>query len=58
MIAIIVCAVITVFSILFALKKYVDMLTIIYIMQSKGVEISDAELSSTSTYIVKKLLKG
>lgn len=54
---VIVCVVITLFSIVFALKKYVDMLIIIFIMQSKGIEISDTEFRSTSTYIVKKLLK-
>lgn len=52
-----ICIVITLCSIVFAVKKYVDMLTIIFIMQSKGIHISDTELRSTSIYIVKKLLK-
>lgn len=54
---IIICLLITICSMAFALKKYVDMLIVIHIMQSKGIDISDNEIRSTSTYVIKKLLK-
>ncbi len=53
----IVCIVIAVVSLLIALKKYVDTLTVIYIMQLKGVNITDDDMRSASTYVMKKLFK-
>ena len=53
----IICGIVTILAILFAIKKYVDMLIVIQIIHSRGIEISEEEIRNTSTYVIKRLFK-
>ncbi len=48
---------ITVISLLFALKKYIDMLIVICVMERRGIEPSDNETRDAARFVIKKLLK-
>lgn len=51
------CAIVTVSSVMLALKKYVDMLIVISIMERRGIEPDDDEMKDAAWFVIKNLLK-
>lgn len=49
------CGIVVASAIIFAIKKYVDMLIIIQIIHSRGIEISEEEIRNTSAYVIRRL---
>lgn len=51
------CTVITLVATAFAIKKYIDMLITICVMERRGIDPSDDEMRDAAEFVIKRLFK-